>query len=193
MAILPDTALREQVEAGAVTVDDGPAVDLDAQLGPASLDLRLGYTFGVLDTRQATVIDTRQMDQYDDVLEEREAGPDEGIVVHPGEFMLGSTLETVHVPDDLVARIEGRSSYARLGIIPHAAAGYLDPGFSGQVTLEMQNLGSAPVVMYPEDRVCQLVFETMTGPAETPYGDRDSSKYMHQAGPTRSRLDHEHR
>lgn len=194
MAILPDTDLKRIInDHQAVRVDEGPELDWDLQLGPASFDLRLGYSFGVLDTRKTKVIDTRRMDTYNDVIQERKAEPGEEIIIHPGEFVLGTTLETVDVPSDLVARIEGRSSYARLGIIPHAAAGYLDPGFTGQVTLEMQNLGNVPVAMYPEERVCQVVFETMTQEAAVPYGEKKDSKYMNQKGATGSKLDHEQR
>jgi len=193
MAVLPDHELKELVDERRVYVTDGPGIDQELQIGPASIDLRLGYSFGVLDTRKTRYLDTRQMDSYNDVTKDRTATAEDGIVVHPGEFVLGSTLETIHVPDHLVARIEGRSSYARLGIIPHAAAGYLDPGFEGQVTLEIQNLGNVPVTMYPEDRVCQVAFETLTSPAETPYGEKADSKYMNQEGATGSRLDKEKR
>ncbi|MFB6265730.1 MAG: dCTP deaminase, partial [Candidatus Nanohaloarchaea archaeon] len=119
--------------------------------------------------------------------------PEEGVIIHPGEFILGSSLETVNVPDDLVARVEGRSSYGRLGIVVHATAGFVDPGFEGQITLEMQNLGNAPVRVYPEDRICQVVFETMTSEAETPYGEKKNAKYQGQKGATGSKLDSEKR
>lgn len=193
MAILPDHELKSLVEKGSIYVKKGPDINSELQVGPASIDLRLGYSFGVLDTRNTRFIDTRNMDLYQNVTEEKTATAEDGIVIHPGEFVLGATLETVNVPANLVARIEGRSSYARLGIIPHAAAGYLDPGFEGQVTLEIQNLGNVPVTMYPEDRVCQVAFETLTSPAETPYGDKKDSKYMGQEGATGSRLEHEKR
>lgn len=194
MAILSDKDLKEIIEEKkAVYCSRGPEIDYDLQLGPSSLDLRLGYEFGFLDTRKVTAIDTREMNNYDDIKKTRKTTPEEGVVVHPGEFVLGSTLEILNVPDNLVARIEGRSSYARLGLIPHAAAGFVDPGFEGQITLEIQNLGNVPITIYPEDRICQVVFETMTSTAENPYGDKTDSKYMNQEGATGSRLDREHR
>jgi dCTP deaminase len=194
MAILSDRDLKQLIEEeNAVYTDEGPEVDYDLQLGPSSLDLRLGYEFGVLETRKVKAIDTRKMDQYSDLKNEKTATPEEGMVVHPGEFVLGTTLETLDVPSNLVARIEGRSSYARLGLIPHAAAGFVDPGFEGQITLEIQNLGNVPITIYPEDRICQVVFETMTSEAENPYGEKTDSKYMGQSGATGSRLDKEKR
>lgn len=194
MAILSDRDIKELIEEkNAVYVKKGPEMDFDLQMGPSSLDLRLGYEFGILNTRRVKALDTRGMDDYDDIKRSMEVEQDEGIIVHPGEFVLGSTLETVNVPNHLVARIEGRSSYARLGLIPHAAAGFIDPGFEGQITLEIQNLGNVPITIYPEDRICQLVFETMTSESETPYGDKKDSKYMGQTGATGSRLEKEKR
>ncbi|MFB6180983.1 MAG: dCTP deaminase [Candidatus Nanohalobium sp.] len=194
MTVLSDKDLREIIrEEDAVRVDEGSEIDFDLQLGPSSMDLRLGYEFGVLETRRVKAIDTRKMDQYTDIKNSKTVSPEEGMVVHPGEFVLGSTLEKLDVPSNLVARIEGRSSYARLGLIPHAAAGFVDPGFEGQITLEIQNLGNVPITIYPEDRICQVVFETMTSKAENPYGEKKDSKYMKQEGATGSRLNEEHR
>ncbi len=118
----------------------------------------------------------------------------EPFIIHPGEFALATTYETVKLPDDLVARVEGRSSMGRLGITMHVTAGYIDPGFHGKITLEISNIGKMPVALYTGQRVCQIVFETMTSPSEKPYGhpDRDS-KYMGQERPITSKikLDHE--
>lgn len=194
MVVLSDTDLRELIEErGAVTVEEGPPLDMDLQLGPSSFDLRLGYSFGMLDTRLVEMVDTKDMTAYQEFVEEREHTREDGIVIHPGEFVLGSSLETITVPTDMVARIEGRSSYGRLGIVVHATAGYIDPGFTGQITLEMQNLGNAPVKLYPEDRICQIVFEAMTREADTPYGEKTDAKYMRQTGATSSRLHREKR
>jgi dCTP deaminase len=191
MAVLCDSDINKIInEEGAVEVEDGPELDIDEQVGPSSIDLRLGYEFGFLETRKVEALDTRSMEGME-LKKELTAGSDEGVVVHPGEFVLSTTLETVDVPDDMVARVEGRSSYARLGLIPHAAGGFVDAGFRGQITLEIQNLGNVPIRIYPEDRICQLAFEMMTGEAGTPYGDRDSSKYMAQEGATASRLERE--
>jgi len=194
MAILSDKDLREIIKnENAIEVENGPEIDFDLQLGPSSMDLRLGYEFGVLETRRVKALDTKGMNDYSDIKKSRTVTPEEGMVVHPGEFVLGSTLETLNVPNNLVARIEGRSSYARLGLIPHAAAGFVDPGFQGNITLEIQNLGNVPITIYPEDRICQVVFETMTSESENPYGDKKDSKYMGQTGATGSRLGEEKR
>ncbi len=193
MAILSDNDLKELIKSENAVYSDKKDLDLDLQLGPSSLDLRLGYEFGILNTRKLELIDTRDMQKYDAYIKKEEHTPEDGVVIHPGEFILGSTLETINVPKDKVARVEGRSSYGRLGIIVHATAGFIDPGFEGDITLEIQNLGNAPVKIYPEDRVCQIVFESMTSEAGKPYGDKKDTKYMGQTGATGSRLNKEKR
>lgn len=192
MAILSDRELEKLIEdEDAITSEKD--IDLDLQLGPSSFDMRLGYEFGVLNTRKLELIDTKDMDSYEEYIQKEKHGADEGVVIHPGEFILGSTLEEVNVPENMVARVEGRSSYGRLGVIVHATAGFVDPGFKGDITLEMQNLGNAPVKVYPEDRICQIVFETMTSEADNPYGDKRDNKYMGQSGATGSKLYREKR
>lgn len=193
MAILSDQDLKTLIQKKQAVKSEEKPLDLDLQLGPSSLDLRLGYEFGVLNTRKIEMIDTKEMEKYGEYIQKEEHTAEEGVVIHPGEFILGSTLEDLNVPDDLVARVEGRSSYGRLGIIVHATAGYIDPGFEGNITLEIQNLGNAPVKLYPEDRVCQVVFETMTSKADKPYGEKTDSKYMGQKGATGSKLQQEKR
>lgn len=192
MTVLSDQDIRKIIEENeAIHCDKG--LDMDLQLGPSSFDLRLGYEFGVLNTRKLEMIDAQDMGSYEDYINKETHRPEEGVVIHPGEFILGGTLEKLNVPDDLVARVEGRSSYGRLGIIVHATAGFVDPGFEGDITLEIQNLGNAPVKIYPEDRICQLVFETMTSEAEEPYGEKTDTKYMGQTGATGSKLNREQR
>ncbi|MFB6193269.1 MAG: dCTP deaminase [Candidatus Nanohaloarchaea archaeon] len=194
MAILSDKDLKRLInEENAVYIDEGPELDEDLQIGPSSIDLRLGYDFTFPRTRKMEALDTKNMDDFSRKQSELEADPEEGVVVHPGEFVLGTTLETVNIPSDMVARIEGRSSYARLGLIPHAAGGFVDAGFEGQITLEIQNLGNVPITIYPEDRICQMAIETMTSEAERPYGEKTDSKYMNQEGATEARLDKEKR
>lgn len=194
MAILSDKDIKQLIkQENAVYVKNGPELEPDLQVGPSSIDLRLGYEFGYPKTRQVKCLDTKDMDEYSEMQRSIEADPEEGVVVHPGEFILGTTLEHVNIPNNMVARIEGRSSYARLGLIPHAAGGFVDAGFEGQITLEIQNLGNVPITIYPEDRICQMAIETMTSEAERPYGDKTDSKYMNQEGATEARLDKEHR
>lgn len=194
MAILSDQDLKQLIDnQDAVEAKKGPDINYDLQLGPSSFDLRLGYEFGIINTRRIEKIDTKDMEKYEEVIQKEEHTPEDGVVIHPGEFILGSTIEKLNVPKNLVARVEGRSSYGRLGIIIHATAGFVDPGFEGDITLEIQNLGNAPVKLYPEDRVCQVVFETMTSEAENPYGKKSDNKYMGQTGAVGSRLDREKR
>lgn len=194
MAILSDRDLKKLIEEkDLVYVDEGPEVDQDLQVGPSSLDLRLGYDFGFLETRKVKCLDTKEINDLDEMQRKMTRDAEEGVVIHPGEFVIGTTLETVKIPDDKVARIEGRSSYARLGLIPHAAGGFVDAGFEGEITLEIQNLGNVPITIYPEDRICQMAVETMTSRAERPYGDKTDSKYMGQKGATGARLNKEKR
>jgi len=194
MTVLSDKDLKKLIEENnAIQAGKGPEINYDLQLGPSSFDLRLGYEFGIINTRKIEKIDTKNMEKYEEVIEKETHSSEDGVVIHPGEFILGSTLETINVPKNLVARVEGRSSYGRLGIIIHATAGFVDPGFEGDITLEIQNLGNAPVKLYPEDRVCQIVFETMTSEAENPYNEKTDSKYQGQTGATGSRLNKEKR
>jgi dCTP deaminase len=113
---------------------------------------------------------------------------DQPIVLHPGEFMLGSTLERVALSDDIVGRLEGKSSLGRLGLLIHSTAGFVDPGFDGHLTLELSNIANLPITVYPNMKICQISFLQMTTPAVTPYGSSGlGSKYQHQRGPTPSR------
>ena len=193
--ILSDREIKKIIEEKGVVAVDGskPKINMETQLGPSSFDLRLGYDFGVLNTRKVEVVDTKNMSNYKKFIEQETHTPEEGVIVHPGEFILGSTLEKVDIPVNMVGRVEGRSSYGRLGIIVHATAGFLDPGFRGQITLEIQNLGNAPVKLYPEERICQIVLEKMDCESEVPYGKKKDSKYMDQEGATFSKLEDEKR
>ena len=184
MVILNDERIREYVECGRISVFPRPS---DVQFQPASLDLRLDDLKFVFDTSSGCVFDTRSglgvrgggcLERFSE---------EDPLVLEPGEFVLTQTLERVCLPDDLVARVEGRSSIGRLGVVVHVTAGFVDPGFCGRITLEMVNLGGVPVVLYPGMRVCQLVFEELNAPAVEPYsGVRN--KYQHQDYPTPSRI-----
>lgn len=191
--IASDRELKKLIEKGAVYVEDGlPPIDLETQLGPSSLDLRLGTHFITFKQTRADVLDTKDFN-LDGFTEDLHLDEDEGILVHPDQFVLATTMETVHVPTDMAARIEGRSSYGRLGIAVHSTAGFCDPGWEGNVTLEIQNLGNVPVRLYPGERICQLVFHKMTSEARTPYSDKKDAKYMDQKETITSRLDEEKR
>lgn len=182
--ILSDRSLREQLAAGRIRFDP---LD-DALIQPSSIDVRISNLFRVFRNHTAGVIDVKQdLTGLTELVEIDPAG-DEAFMLHPGEFVLGSTLESVTVPDDLVARIEGKSSLGRLGLLIHSTAGFVDPGFSGHITLELANVASLPITLYPGMKIGQISFVQMTTPADAPYGAGASgSKYQGQHGPTPSR------
>ncbi len=185
--ILSDRELRARLERGEIGIE--PIEDLALQLQPASFDLRLDARFLTLRPGRIDILDPRESRASMDLAMDELVIPDgQAIVLHPGDFVLGSTIENVRVPNDLVARVEGRSSLGRLAIVVHATAGFVDPGFEGQITLEISNLGRCAVRLYPGMRVCQLVFHEMTSPAERPYGPARGSKYHGQRGPVGSRI-----
>lgn len=157
-------------------------------IGPSSYDIRLGHVFKVYKHAHIAVLDPSDSASFKNVSEVIEIEKGKPFIVQPGEFVLGVTMERIRLPDHLVARVEGRSSLGRLGIIIHSTAGFIDPGFEGTITLEITNINRMPVALYPGMRVGQLAFETMTSPAEIPYHKKQSSKYMGQTLPEESRV-----
>ena len=180
--ILSDRTLREQLAAGRIVIDP-----LDESLiQPSSIDVRVSNLFRVFRNHTAGVIDVRK--DQSDLTELIEIPPEGVLMLHPGEFVLGSTFERVAVPDDLVGRIEGKSSLARLGLLIHSTAGFIDAGFDGHITLELANVASLPITLYPGMKIGQVSFVQMTTPADQPYGrGATGSKYQGQLGPTPSR------
>jgi len=180
--ILSDRTLREELDAGRIVIDPlGPNA-----IQPSSVDLRLDAAFLVFRNYTRGIIDVRQ--DLSDLTELIEVAPDEPFVLHPGEFVLGSTLERVAVPTDLVARLEGKSSLGRLGLLIHSTAGFVDAGWDGQLTLELSNVARLPITLYPSMKIGQISFIRMTTPADVPYGSSEvGSKYQHQRGPRPSR------
>jgi len=155
---------------------------------PASIDLRLGDSFRVFHNHRASAIDLRN--PPDNLTEEVVVPEGEPFVIHPGEFCLGRTLEWVQIPNDIVARIEGKSSLGRLGLIVHATAGFCDPGFEGTLTLELNNLTRVPIKLYPNLPIAQLSFMTLDRPALAPYGSPGlGSHYQGQRAATESRYE----
>ncbi len=180
--ILSDRTLREQLENGRIIIDP---LDPSA-LQPSSVDLRLDGLFQVFRNHTMGHIDVKE--DLSDLTQLVEVGEDESFILHPGEFVLGSTLERVAVPDDLVARLEGKSSLGRLGLLIHSTAGFVDAGFDGQLTLELSNVANLPIKLYPGMKIGQISFQQMTTAAEHPYGsDKLRSKYKNQRGPMPSR------
>jgi dCTP deaminase len=182
LVILSDRSLREAIAAGRLVIDP---LDDDA-IQPSSIDVRLDNGFRVFYTARHPYIDVKQ--PMDDLTELVEVKPDDAFILHPGEFVLGSTLEEVGIPADLAARLEGKSSLGRLGLMTHSTAGFLDPGFVGHVTLELSNVANLPITLYPGMRIGQIAVFQLTTAAERPYGSRGvGSKYQGQRGPTPSR------
>ena len=180
--VLSDSAIRRLVEAGRIGIEPyDPAL-----MQPSSLDVRVDRLFRVFRNSRYPYIDVKE--EQEGLTELVEVADTEPFILHPGEFVLGSTLERVTLPDDLVARLEGKSSLGRLGLLIHSTAGFIDPGFDGHVTLELSNVANLPITIYPGMKIGQLSFVQMSEPAETPYGSGAlGSKYQGQRGPTPSR------
>jgi dCTP deaminase len=180
--LLSDRDIIAEIDAGRIALDPWEP----AMLQPSSIDFRLDRFFRVFENHRYPHIDPA-VDQPD-LTRLVETVDDEPFILHPGEFVLGSTLEVVSLPDDLAARVEGKSSLGRLGLLTHATAGFVDPGFSGHVTLELANVATLPIKLYPGMKVGQLCFFRLSSPSEHPYGsDKYGSRYQGQRGPTPSR------
>lgn len=180
--ILSDGTIRDALRSGRLEIDPLG----EGAIQPSSVDVRLGGQFRVFANHRYPYIDVRA--EQPDLTELVEPPPGEAFVLHPGEFVLGSTFERIRLPDDLVARIEGKSSLARLGLVIHSTAGFVDAGFDGDVTLELSNVATLPILLYPGMRIAQFAFFALDKPAERPYGTGASgSKYQGQRGPTSSR------
>jgi len=180
--ILSDRTLREQIAAGRIIIEPFD----DGCVQPSSIDVKISNLFRVFRNHTARVIDVK--DDMTELTELVDIPADGVFMLHPGEFVLGSTLERVVVPTDMVARIDGKSSLGRLGLIIHSTAGFIDPGFDGHITLELTNIATLPITLYPGMKVGQVSFMMMTTTADHPYGSgAQGSKYQGQRGPTPSR------
>lgn len=188
VVILSDRTLREQLNAGRIVIDP-----LDETLiQPSSIDVRISNLFRVFRNHTRGVIDVKQdLTDLTELIEmpaSLDGNDTAAFMLHPGEFVLGSTLERVGVPGDLVGRVEGKSSLGRLGLMIHSTAGFIDAGFDGHITLELANVASLPITLYPGMKIGQISFMEMTSPADKPYGQgATGSKYQGQRGPTPSR------
>jgi dCTP deaminase len=180
--LLSDGDIRKEVESGRLVLEPWDA----ELLQPSSIDVRLDRFFRVFNNSAYTHIDPGI--QQDELTSLVEAEGDSPFVLHPGEFVLGSTLEVVTVPDDLAGRLEGKSSLGRLGLLTHSTAGFIDPGFSGHITLELSNVANLPITLWPGMKIGQLCLFRLSSPSEHPYGSAVyGSRYQGQRGPTPSR------
>jgi dCTP deaminase len=185
--ILSDRDIRQALASGRVKIECSEPGYVP-YIHASSMDLRLGNMFKLYEHSKFAVLDPKKPETFIGNMRMVNVPNGEPFLVQPGEFVLGVTQETITVPADLVVRVEGRSSLGRLGIIVHSTAGFVDPGFSGTITLEISNLNRMPVALYPGMRICQIAFETLSSPAETPYDKKPFSKYQGQVLPEESRL-----
>ena len=181
--IFSDRTIKEALETGRIEINPFDA----SYIQPSSIDLRVDRLFRVFENHKYPHIDPKspQLDLTTMV----EVDGDEAFILHPGEFVLGSTLERVRLANDIVARLEGKSSLGRLGLLIHSTAGFVDPGFDGYLTLELSNVATLPIAIYPEMKIGQISFYQLSTEADHPYGsDTAGSKYQGQRGPTPSRV-----
>jgi dCTP deaminase len=178
--ILSDRDLRKVLKEGKITIE--PSDGLERRIGPDGIDFRLGHTFLVFERNKQPYIDPRRADTAKGTTRQIVVKTGEPFIIHPHELVLATTLERLSISDDLLGRLEGRSSLGRLGIIVHSTASIFHPGWDGTATMELGNLGVMPVALYPRMRICMFTFERMSSPVEKPYGS-GASKYQGQSGP----------
>ncbi|MFE0458115.1 dCTP deaminase [Kitasatospora sp. NPDC058965] len=180
--LLSDKDIRHEIDKGRVVIDPFDP----AMVQPSSIDVRLDRFFRVFENHRYPHIDPAQ--EQPDLTRLVEPEGDEAFILHPGEFVLASTYEVISLPDDVASRLEGKSSLGRLGLLTHSTAGFIDPGFSGHVTLELSNVATLPIKLYPGMKIGQLCLFRLSSPSEHPYGsERYGSRYQGQRGPTPSR------
>jgi dCTP deaminase len=179
---MSDRDIRASIEAGQIGLEP---LDMSL-LQPSSFDVRIDRFFRLFDNHKYAFIDPAE--PQEELTRFVEVAPDEPFILHPGEFVLGSTYEFVKLPDNVAARLEGKSSLGRLGLVTHSTAGFVDPGFNGHVTLELSNMATLPIKLWPGMKIGQLCFFQLSSPSETPYGSaKYLNRYQGQRGPTASR------
>ena len=165
-----------------------PPLDLKTQLGSCSVDLRLGRQFRIFNHSKMAFIDPNNPKLGTDMMTEITLKSGESFILQPGDFVLATTVEKIELPDDLIGRLEGRSSLGRLGIVVHSTASIFDPGWSGVVVMELGNMGRMPVALYSNMRICSMTFEELTSPAQVPYTKKKAAKYVGQKSALASRI-----
>jgi len=184
--ILSDRDIKRALAAGRITIVPKPK--LTVVLGSCSIDLRLGNTFRIFDHSKFPFIDPNNPRLASDMMKEITVPDSQPFILQPGDFVLATSMESFTLPDDLLARLEGRSSLGRLGIVVHSTASIFEPGWNGVVVMELGNLGRMPVALYPGMRVCALTFEELSSPADAPYNKKKSAKYAGQKSPEASKI-----
>lgn len=184
--ILSDCDIKKALKTKRIVITPEP--DLAIQLGSCSIDLRLGDQFRVFKHSKVPYIDTKNTNISNDLMDDVLVVDGQSFILQPGDFVLATTIESFRLPNDLLARLEGRSSLGRLGIVVHSTASIFEPGWDGVVVMELGNLGRIPVALYPGMRVCALTFEELRTPADVPYSHKKSAKYFGQTKPLSSRI-----
>ena len=184
--ILSDRDIKIALDAGRIIV--APKIDYATQLGACSIDFRLGSKFRIFNHSSIPYLDPRKPFDEKELMREITVKENEPFIIQPHDFVLAITEEYFELPNDLMGRLEGRSSLGRLGIIIHSTAAVFNAGWKGKATMEIGNLGRMPVALYPGMRICAMVFEELTSPAEIPYCQNKLSKYVNQKGPLSSRI-----
>jgi dCTP deaminase len=184
--ILSDRDISQAIKDRRIIIK--PAPNLIEQLGSSSLDLRLGYDFRIFKHRRRPFVDPFDPETVEGMTEVVKISKTEPYVIQPHEFVLASSMEWIELADDLAARVDGRSSLGRLGLIVHSTAGHIDAGFKGIMTLEMTNIGMMPILLYPRMRICQLVFEPLSSPADQPYTKKPGAKYHNKKTTTETAI-----
>lgn len=187
--ILSDRDIKKALASGRIKISPKP--NLAIQLGSCSVDLRLGRQFRIFDHSKFAYIDPKNPTLAGNMMKDMVVKPTEPFMLQPGDFVLATTMESLSLPDDLLARLEGRSSLGRLGIVVHSTASVFDPGWRGVIVMELGNLGRMPVALYPGMRICALTFEELSSPADVPYYKKKSAKYVGQQKPEASKISQE--
>ena len=184
--ILSDGDIVKSLKSGRIKIT--PSIDQKTQLGSCSIDLRLGKHFRIFNHSKIPFIDTNNPKVTAGMMGEVRLKDNEPFILQPGDFVLATTMEKISLPDDLVGRLEGRSSLGRLGIVVHSTASIFDPGWSGMVVMELGNMGRMPVALYPGMRICSMTFEELSSPARVPYTKKKTAKYIGQNAPLASKI-----
>ncbi len=187
--ILSDIDIKKALKDKRIVIK--PTPDLKVQLGSCSIDLRLGYLFRIFDHSKYPYIDPYKKDYGEEITKEIKLKAGQQFIMQPGDFVLAATLENVKIPDNMMGRLEGRSSLGRIGIVVHSTASIFDPGWDGKCVLELGNLGRMAVALTPGMRICAMTFEELKSPSETPYNKRRDAKYVMQQGPLESKIHEE--
>ncbi|MGE5393056.1 MAG: dCTP deaminase [Candidatus Saccharibacteria bacterium] len=175
--LLSDVDIKQLIEKGEIKLD--PMPDFEKAMGPVSLDFRLGHDFLIFTRTAHPYVDVKDPETFKNITNEVHKNTDEKFIIHPNEFILASTLENLELPDYIAGRLEGKSSLGRLGLVVHSTAGKFDPGWKGKLVLEITNIGVLPIALYPEIRVCQMLFEQISSKT-VGYTERGSEVYKFQ-------------